>query len=164
MGSSGPVHFPGGHFDRITAPHDPSGFDHEVSLVGYVDDASYPTGGYWIIKNSWGTGEGVNGYDYIPYGNIEVHNDIRHYRRLYLHRTDVPVGRRPFSGTAATNTWKGMTNGVWDTTSGTSGNWANNSTGGTFTWVNQELQAIFDNTSNSATGRSPLAAPLSPMA
>ena len=55
-----------------------------------------------------------------------------------------------FSGTAATNTWKGMTNGVWDTTSGTSGNWANNSTGGTFTWVNQELQAVFDNTSNSA--------------
>ena len=22
----------------------------EVSLVGYVDDASYPTGGYWIIR------------------------------------------------------------------------------------------------------------------
>ena len=55
---------------------DPSGFDHEVSLVGYCDDPAVPTGGYWIIKNSWGTGEGVNGYDYIPYGNIEVHNDI----------------------------------------------------------------------------------------
>ena len=51
-----------------------------------------------------------------------------------------------YTGTAATNTWKGTTSAVWDTTSATSGNWSNNSTGGTFTWVNQELQAVFDNT------------------
>ena len=28
--------------------------DHEVSLVGFQDDANVPSGGYWIIKNSWG--------------------------------------------------------------------------------------------------------------
>ena len=54
--------------------------DHEVSLVGYVDDPHMANGcgGYWIIKNSWGTGCGVNvsGYYYIPYNNIEVHSDI----------------------------------------------------------------------------------------
>ena len=51
-----------------------------------------------------------------------------------------------YTGTAATNTWKGTTNGTWDTTSGTSANWSNNSTGTAFTWVNQELQAVFDST------------------
>ena len=65
-----------------------------------------------------------------------------------------------YTGTAATNTWKGTTNGTWDTTSGTSANWSNNSTGQAFTWVNQELQAVFDNTG--ATARSPSAARLLP--
>ncbi len=45
--------------------------DHAVVLVGYVDDPTTPTGGYWIIKNSWGTGEGNAGYDIIPYGILE---------------------------------------------------------------------------------------------
>ena len=53
-----------------------SGTDHEVSLVGYCDDAKVPSGGYWIIKNSWGTGEGQDGYGFIPYGDLEIHNDI----------------------------------------------------------------------------------------
>ena len=52
------------------------------------------------------------------------------------------------TGTDATNTWKGPTSGMWDTTSGSSGNWSNNGTGQAFTWVNQELQAVFDNTGN----------------
>ena len=51
-----------------------------------------------------------------------------------------------YNGTAATNTWKGTTNGTWDTTASTSGNWQNNSTGQAFQWVNQELQAVFGST------------------
>ncbi len=32
--------------------------DHNVLLVGYTETE-------WIIKNSWGTGWGLNGYGYI---------------------------------------------------------------------------------------------------
>ena len=51
-----------------------SGSDHEVSLVGYYDDSTVPSGGYWVIANSWGNW-GDGGYGYVPYGDIEVHND-----------------------------------------------------------------------------------------
>ncbi len=34
---------------------------HGVLLVGYTDDAAIPGGGYFIVKNSWGTGWGEPG-------------------------------------------------------------------------------------------------------
>jgi hypothetical protein len=37
--------------------------NHAVMLVGWND-----SGGYWIMKNSWGTGWGESGYMRIPYG------------------------------------------------------------------------------------------------
>jgi C1A family cysteine protease len=40
---------------------------HLVSIVGYQDDPSYNSGGYWICKNSWGTEWGENGYFKIKY-------------------------------------------------------------------------------------------------
>ncbi len=81
---------------------DASGFDHEVSLEGYCDDASIPTGGYWIIKNSWGysnnnlTDYGNNGYYLIPYGSLEIHNDI-----------SAITGPVYYTGAMATATWNG---------------------------------------------------------
>ena len=50
---------------------------HRVAVVGYRDDASVPGGGYWIIKNSWGTGWGDHGYGYIRYGVLEAYNSVR---------------------------------------------------------------------------------------
>lgn len=40
---------------------------HAVAIIGYVNQASAPGGGYFIVQNSWGTGWGYNGYFYMPY-------------------------------------------------------------------------------------------------
>jgi C1A family cysteine protease len=40
-----------------------SNLDHAVNLVGWDDD-----GGYWIMRNSWGTNWGESGYMRIKYG------------------------------------------------------------------------------------------------
>lgn len=42
---------------------------HAVAIVGYNDN-----GGYWIIKNSWDTTWGDNGFGYIKYGQIAIEN------------------------------------------------------------------------------------------
>ncbi len=40
---------------------------HAVTIVGYSD-----SGGYWIAKNSWGTGWGENGWFRIAYGECSI--------------------------------------------------------------------------------------------
>jgi len=40
---------------------------HAILIVGYVDDASVAGGGYFIVKNSWGSGWGSGGYFSIAY-------------------------------------------------------------------------------------------------
>jgi hypothetical protein len=42
--------------------------DHAVMIVGWQDDASITSGGYWIMRNSWGTSWGEQGYMKIAYG------------------------------------------------------------------------------------------------
>lgn len=44
-----------------------SGFLHAVNLVGWDDSLQA-----WILRNSWGTGWGMNGYMYIKYGVSNV--------------------------------------------------------------------------------------------
>ena len=51
---------------------------HAMCIVGYEDDREVPGGGYFIVRNSWGTGWGANnpigaGYCRIPYAFIENH-------------------------------------------------------------------------------------------
>jgi len=49
---------------------------HAVLIVGYSDNTAYPGGGYFIVKNSWGTGWGepggtdTGGYFRIAYGEL----------------------------------------------------------------------------------------------
>jgi hypothetical protein len=44
--------------------------DHDVILVGYDD--SKGNGGAWIMRNSWGTGWGNQGYAWIEYGAYDI--------------------------------------------------------------------------------------------
>jgi len=41
--------------------------NHAVLLVGFSKDASVPGGGYFIIRNSWSTTWGEDGYGYLPF-------------------------------------------------------------------------------------------------
>ena len=108
--------------------------DHAVSLVGYhdatsADDAAIQAaGGYWIIKNSWGTGWGsYGGYGFVPYNLVNT--------------ADFYTGPAYYTGTMATATWQGS--GAW--TLGGS-NWT--SGGSAYSWVNQETAAVFNASPN----------------
>lgn len=108
------------------------GIDHAVVLVGYCDDPTVPSGGYWIIKNSWNTGWGTNGFGYVPYGDLEHQNG-----------TDALTGPVYYAASMASVTWKGAS-ATWNTSYLNSGNWSNG--GAAYTWVNQETSATFDST------------------
>ncbi|MBN1544049.1 DUF333 domain-containing protein, partial [Candidatus Woesearchaeota archaeon] len=64
IGSSYGGSFDGNNIYRCT---DDSGTNHCVVLVGYND-----SGGYWIIKNSWGSGWNGDGYYKLGYGECHV--------------------------------------------------------------------------------------------
>ena len=51
---------------------------HTVMICGYVENANLPAGahqgsggGYFIVKNSWGTLKGDNGFYYLPYDYVK---------------------------------------------------------------------------------------------
>jgi hypothetical protein len=64
--------------DSVGAPGDDSYIDHAVAVVGYVKDSVSPGGGYYIIKNSWGTDwpVGGGGFGYCTFYAVNRHNRI----------------------------------------------------------------------------------------
>ncbi|MCK5654552.1 MAG: hypothetical protein KAH98_05385, partial [Dehalococcoidia bacterium] len=63
-------------------PECPSYPNHMVSIVGWDDSITHPLGGgsgAWIVKNSWGTGFGDNGYFYLCYGSANM-QEVASYR------------------------------------------------------------------------------------
>jgi autotransporter-associated beta strand protein len=116
-----------------------STIDHCVELVGYCDcptsgAGSLSCGGYWVIKNSWGTGEGVDGYDLVPYGDIEA--------KARAHEENGSVW---YTGAMKSVTWTGtgLSGPIW--TTAPQAGYRNFSDG--LAWVNEETAATFDNTS-----------------
>jgi PGF-pre-PGF domain-containing protein len=66
----------GGYFDGdIYRCTDDSGPNHAVVLIGYNDTGNVTTS-YWIIKNSWGTGWGENGYYKLGFGECYIGNYV----------------------------------------------------------------------------------------
>jgi parallel beta-helix repeat protein len=45
---------------------------HCVCIMGYQDDERIKSGGYWIVKNSWGTRWGDEGWFKIAYGEASI--------------------------------------------------------------------------------------------
>ncbi len=62
--------------DTLTAcDGDPCAYtptDHAISLVGWNDNGDAENEGYWILRNSWGSGWGENGYMRIKYRSAVV--------------------------------------------------------------------------------------------
>lgn len=50
--------------------HAPGSVNHAITIVGWDDNMG--SNGAWIVKNSWGSGWGDNGYMYIEYGCSSV--------------------------------------------------------------------------------------------
>jgi rhodanese-related sulfurtransferase/C1A family cysteine protease len=70
------------------AHHDPDDYypypgpvgaiNHAVVIVGYKDDPTIDNGGYWIVKNSWGTGFGYDGFYNVEYDSLH-HGELITY-------------------------------------------------------------------------------------
>jgi hypothetical protein len=58
--------------------------NHLVTIIGYNDDP-----GYWICKNSWGTGWGDNGWFKIAYDDCKIEQDTAHLECLPWTQIDI---------------------------------------------------------------------------
>ena len=95
--------------------------NHAVVLVGWCDTTvTDNSGGYWILRNSWGTSWGQNGYVYITYGSDAVGSDANYivYKGGIIHKS-APV---TFFGTSSTTICNGTVQFV-DSTINTPTSW-----------------------------------------
>lgn len=66
---------------RKPLPGESQSGGHAMTVLGYRDDQTAPGGGYFIVRNSWGTGWGTQnldgpGYCHIPYRLMEEQNSV----------------------------------------------------------------------------------------
>jgi C1A family cysteine protease len=64
----------------VPATHNDVFDGHSVALVGYKKSNLWAGGGYFIIRNSWGSGWGEQGYAYMPFEYVQKYaNDLLAY-------------------------------------------------------------------------------------
>lgn len=56
--------------DGVWTKDEAGDINHAITIVGWDDNLG--ENGAWIIKNSWGTGWGENGFGYVAYGVLRV--------------------------------------------------------------------------------------------
>lgn len=81
---------------------------HAMALIGYVDDAAAPGGGYFLLRNSWSPWGFENplgpGYGTIPYAFLAAHNmsattgDRASLADVYLRDNEADQGETPSKG------------------------------------------------------------------
>jgi len=76
-------------------------FGHCVTIVGYDDTWGDEDEGYWICKNSWGTGWGEEGWFRIAYGQCDIESGVYYLEgpNYAPDRPSAPVG--PVNGDPA---------------------------------------------------------------
>ncbi|HEX7312955.1 MAG TPA: C1 family peptidase [Pyrinomonadaceae bacterium] len=63
---------------------------HSVPLVGYRRDSAFAGGGYFVFRNSWGSGWGDNGYGYMPFDYVlKFANDLVAYTTKSITTTHI---------------------------------------------------------------------------
>jgi C1A family cysteine protease len=89
----------------------PTAINHGISLVGWDDSKQTQSGsqGAWLVKNSWGTSFGNNGYFWLSYNDTAAVQDATSYRTaaastyssVLQNETSMPTGWWNFSYGAA---------------------------------------------------------------
>ena len=74
--------------------------DHAIALVGWVDSAAVSGGGYWILRNSWGSSWGMSGYMYISYGTARIGT----FANYIVYKGGTPHNVKPTVNFGATST------------------------------------------------------------
>jgi C1A family cysteine protease len=89
---------------------DPDVAAHAVTLAGW-DDAKVTAGGTgaWIVKNSWGTSWGDNGYFYVSYNDTGINTDVAAWPSKIDYTNAKTIYM--YDEVGATNSW-GFSNGT----------------------------------------------------
>jgi hypothetical protein len=85
---------------------------HAILIVGYTDDPQYSGGGYFKVKNSWGSGWGASGYFNVAYAEIGSPVYFGEWTIAYQEPIPVSIPAAP-GGLTATPTSSSQINLSW---------------------------------------------------